>query len=303
MTQDGNKIIASLDNILDDNKNIYKFNHTLPSRIAEFTTDNGAISPETVSFIDNYAMAVLTKNTTSDFDVHVNVDNEMISLTVYNNSTRILIDDVTLYGKDNKYKITLSNVNGHKISNQLLEVVVISSNGFRQPYTLTTDGAGVSYLHVDYPIGVYDIEVYYYGNGYFDRSSAEALINVSSISTSLYSHNFTYWGKNNRFYAILSDASGRKLLNESIVLEVYNLNNKLLTSAGVITGTNGIAETLLSLDTGSYKIKWDYLGSEWYGKSVVYSYITVKPINTTLILPNATFYGKGNDYEFTFTDI
>lgn len=302
LTQNNDKIIASLDNLLDDAKNIYKLDHVLPSRVAAFSTDNGEITPNAMNLIDNYAVASLVKNTTADFDVYVIVDNQKLSLTVYNNSTQILIDDVTLYGKDNKYKITLINVNGHRISNQLLDVIVTSSDGFRQPYTLTTDGSGISYLNVDYAIGFYNIEVYYYGNGYFDGSSSRAVINISSISTSIYSHNYTYWGKNNRFYAILSDELGRNLLNQTLELKIYDLKDKLLTSVNVITGTSGFAETLLSLDTGSYKIKWEYHGNEWYEGSFSYSYITVNPINTTLTLPDVTFYGKGNDYEFTFTD-
>ena len=302
LTQEGDRIIASLDNVVDDNKNICRLNHTLPERMAYFTTDNGEITPA-VDLVDNYAVAQLVKNTTSDFDIYVVVDNQRLSLTVYNNSTLILIDDVTLYGKDNKYKITLINVNGHKISNQLLDVVVKSNNGFMEPYTLTTDENGVSYLNVDYPVGMYNIEVIYYGNGYFEKSSSQAVINISSISTSIYSHDFTYWGKNNRFYAILTDELGRKLLNQSIVLEIYNLKDKLLASVNVMTGTNGQAETLFSLETGEYIAKWDYLGDDWYKPSHSYSRVTVNPINTTLTLPNVTFYGRGNDYEFTFTDI
>ena len=302
LTQEGNSIIASLDNVVDDNKNIFRLNHTLPERVAYFTSDNGEITP-VVDLIDNYAIAHLVKNTTADFDVYVVVDNQKLNLTVYNNSTLILIDDVTLYGKDNKYKINLVNVNGHKISNQLLDVIVKSNNGFMQPYTLSTDENGVSYLNVDYAVGVYNIEVIYYGNGYFEKSYSQAIINVSSIATSIYSHNFTYWGKNNRFYAILSDELGRNLLNQSIVLEVYNLKNKLLTSVNIMTGTNGQAETLLSFETGDYIAKWNYLGDDWYRASYSYSYFTVNPVNTTLTLPNTTFYGRGNDYEFTFTDI
>ncbi|WP_296882395.1 hypothetical protein [uncultured Methanobrevibacter sp.] len=302
ITQEGNKIIASLDNVVDDDKNIYRLNHTLPERMAYFTSDNGEITP-VVNLVNNYAIAHLIKNTTSDFDVYVVVDNQKLSLTVYNNSTLILIDDVTLYGKNNKYKITLINVNGHKISNQLLDVVVKSKNGFMQPYTLTTDENGVSYLNVDYAVGMYNIEVIYYGNGYFEKSSSQAVINVSSIETSIYSHDFVYWGKNNRFYMILTDELGRKLLNQSIVLEIYNSKNKLLASVNVMTGTNGQAETLFSLDTGDYIAKWNYLGDDWYKPSYSYSHVTVNPINTTLTLPNATLYGRGNDYEFTFTDI
>ena len=303
LTQEGNNLIASLNNLVDDNKNIYRLNHTLPSRFAIFTTENGKIIPESANLIDNRAIVKLVRNTAADFDVYVVVDNQKLSLTVYNNSTLILMDDVTLYGKDNKYKITLININGHKISNQLLDVVVKSKNGFMQTYTLTTDSTGVSYINVDYSIGVYNVEVYYYGNGYFDKSFSKSLINISSIATSIYSHDYTYWGKNNRFYAILSDGSGRHLLNQSIVLEIYDLKNKLLTSVDVMTGTGGMAETLLSLETGEYVIKWDYLGDDWYKPSYSYSHITVKPINTTLTLPNSTFYGRGNDYEFTFTDI
>ena len=302
LTRKDNNIIASLDNLLDDAKNIFRLNHTLPSRLAIFTTDKGEITPDTSNLINNYAVVELIKNTTEDFDVYVIVDNQKLSLTIYNNSTQILIDDVTLYGKDNKYKIALINVNGHKISNQILDVVVKSSNGFLQPYTLTTDDSGVTYLNIDYGIGVYNVEVYYYGNGYFSRSSSSAVINISSISTSVYSDNHTFWGKNNRFNAILSDELGRNLLNQTLLLEIYNLNDKLLTSVNVITGTSGFAETLLSLDTGNYKIKWNYLGDEWYKSSFSYSFITIKPVNTTLILPNITVYGKGNDYEFTFTD-
>ncbi len=302
LTSEGDRIIASLDNVVDDNKNIYRLNHTLPKRIAYFTTDNGEITP-VIDLEDNYAVAHLIKNTTSDFDVYVVVDNQKLSLTVYNNSTLILIDDVTFYGKDNKYKITLINVNGHKISNQLLDIVVKSKGGFMEPYTLTTDENGVSYLNVDYPVGMYNIEVIYYGNGYFEKSSSQAVINISSIATSIYSHNFTYGGKNNRFYAILTDELGRKLLNQSIVLEIYNSKDKLLASVNVMTGTNGQAETSLSLETGDYIAKWDYLGDDWYKPSYSYSYVTVNPVNTTLTLPNITFYGRGNDYEFTFTDI
>lgn len=303
LTQDHDVIIASLDTLLDDNKTFYDLNHSLPSRSVVFYTDYGKLNPNFTYLVDNYAHAILIRNTSKDFDVYAIIDNQKLSLTVYNNSTEILVDDTTLYGKDNKYKITLINVNGHKISNQLLNVIVTSSSGEKQPYTLTTDSLGVGYLHVDYPIGVYDIEVIYYGNGYFEKSSAKAIINVSSISTSLYSHDYTYWGKNNIFYAVLTDASGRYLLNESLIMNIYDLKDKLLTTVDVMTGTYGKAEVLLSLDVGSYKIKWDFLGNEWYEKSSSLSLVTIKPINTTLTLPNATFFGKGNDYEFTFTDI
>lgn len=303
ITQDKDEIIASLNNLVNNNKKFSYLNHPLPTREVIFSTERGVISPNSTKVINNFAHTTLIKNTTDDFDIYARIDNQEVSLTVYNNSTLLLIDDVTFYGKDNKYKITLINVNGHKISNQLIEVIVIDSNGAKKPYTLTTDDLGVCYLNVDYSIGMYDVRVNYYGNGYFDKSSAKAVINVSSISTSLYLHNYTYWGKNNIFYTILSDESGRHLINESLVLYVYDSKDKLISQVNLMTGTAGRADALLSLDVGNYKIKIDYPGNEWYEKCSAVSYVVVKPVYTTLTLPNATFYGKSNDYEFIFTDI
>lgn len=303
VTQNQDKIIVSLNTLLDDNKTFTSLNHELPSREVFFTTDNGILNPESCWLNDNHAFATLIKDTTKDFDVYVIIDNQKLSLTIHNNSTQLLINDVTFYGNNNKYKITLINVNGHKISNQLIQILVTDSKGIKRPYVLTTNSLGVTYLDIDYSVGMYDVEVIYYGNGYFEKSSARAIINVSSISTSIYSHDYTYWGKNNKFSAILTDASGRYLLNQSLLLQVFDLKDKLISIANVMTGTNGRAEALLSLDVGAYKVKWEYMGNEWYGKSSYVSLIAVKPINTTLILPNMTFYGKGNDYEFTFTDI
>ena len=303
LTQENDLIIASLNTILNDNKTFTAFDHVLPSRYVAFTADKGEIVPYSIGLVNNYAYATLVKNTTDDFDVYAVIDNQILSLTVYNNSTLILMDDVTFYGNDNRYKITLINVNGHKISSQLLEVIVTSANGEMKPYTLTTDDLGITYLNVDYSIGIYDIEVNYYGNGYFDKSSARAIINISSISTSIYSHNYTYWGKNNIFYGILTDGNGKHLMNQTLILSVYNSNDKLISQTEVMTATGGRADALLSLDVGSYKIVWQYPGNEWYDKSSSLSLVEIKPINTTLTLPNETFYGKGNDYEFTFTDI
>ena len=303
VTQDKDVIIASLNNLLDDNKTFSYLNHPLPSRDVAFFTEGGEIIPNSTKLINNFAKASLVKNTSADFDVHVQIDNQIMSLRVYNNSTKLLMDDATFYGNDNKYKITLINVNGHKISNQLLEVIITDSNGVKYPYTLVTDSLGVANLNVNYSIGMYDVEVNYYGNGYFDKSSAKAIINISSISTSLYLHNYTYWGKNNIFYTMLSDTSGRYLLNQSLILNIYDSKNKLINQADLMTGTAGRADVLLSLDVGSYRLEVIYLGNEWYEKCSAVSYVTVNPINTTLILSNVTFYGKNNDYEFTFTDV
>ena len=298
-----NTIVSSLDTLLDDNKLIHRFNHTLPSRNVVFSTDEGILNPMNSTLVDNYAYSRLLKNTTSDFNVYARIDNQNLSLTVYNNSTQLLVKNMTVYGKDNPFDITLININGHRISNQLLNVIVYRDNAVYDTFLLTTDSKGETSFNIEYPVGNYRIDVYYNGNGYFDKTDATSLLNISSISTKLTSYNYTYYGKNNKFYAVLQDRAGRYVLNQTLTLKIFDSNNKLISTAEVKTGIGGRADVLLSLDVGTYYMKWTYSSNEWYKSSSSSSVIVVKPINTTIILSNETFYGRDNDYALKFKDI
>ena len=299
---EGDLVKASLGHIVDNNKNIYQLNHSLPSRYVEFTTDGGTLTHQNTYLVNNAAYTKVIKNTTKDFDVYAKIDNQKISLTVYNNSTLIVIENITYYGKDNKFNISLININGHKISKQLLNLVIRKNNEVVEVFTLTTDDSGFTSIDFKYPIGNYTVDIDYYGNGYFEKTHSQASVRVSSISTNLISHNYTYYGKNNKFYAILTDKNGKYISNQTLILKIYNSKNKLISTSEVKTSSNGRADVLLSLDSGSYKLIWQYLGNEWYLKSNSESYINVKPINTTIEIQNMTFYGKGNDYKITFKD-
>ncbi|WP_298502055.1 hypothetical protein [uncultured Methanobrevibacter sp.] len=299
---DNGTIIASLDNVLDNNRVIKKLNHTLPSRFVVFSSDVGDLTPNATYLVDNFAYSKLLKDTSRDFNVYATIDNQNLSLTVYNDSTDILIRNATFYGKDNPFDITLVNINGHKISNQVLNIAVYNDNALYDTLTLTTNDKGSVSFNIDYPIGEYKINVFYAGNGYFAKANKTVIVNISSIATRLTSYNFTYYGKNNKFYAILQDRTGRYVLNQDLTLQVYDVKNNLLSTASVKTGTGGRADVLLSLDTGEYKLKWTYDGNEWYSPSLSESFIKINPINTTICLLNATFYGRGNDYELTFKD-
>lgn len=302
LNYDNGTVIASLDKLLDTNENIKKLNYTLPSRLAVFSSDVGNLNPNSTNLVGNFAYSKLLKNTSFDFNVYATIDNQNLSLTVYNDSTGLLVRNATFYGKDNPFDITLININGHKISNQVLNIAVYKNNALYDTFTLTTDDKGSASFNIDYPIGEYKINVFYAGNGYFAKTNATANVKISSITTRLTSYNFTYYGKSNKFYAILQDRTGRYVLNQNLTLEVYDMKNKLISTAIVKTGTGGRADLLLSLDVGEYKLKWTYEGNEWYSASSSTSIIKINPINTTIYLLNATFYGKGNDYELTFKD-
>ena len=300
-----NSIITSkLNALLDIDENIKKFNYTLPSRHVKFSTESGELTSYYSYLINNQASTKLIKNTTKDFDVFAKLDNQIVSLTIYNNSTQIIMKNITLFGKDNRYDITLINVNGHKISNQDLNVIIRQDNAIIDSFTVKTNDLGNANFNVEYAVGNYDVSVYYLGNGYFEKCNAKSTITISYISTRLVSYNYTYYGKNNKFYAILMDINNKYVLNQNLTLKIYDSKNKLFSStSNVMTGAAGRADVLLSLDTGKYKLKWEYAGNEWYNSSYCESYILVKPINTIILLLNSTLYGKGNDYKLGFKDL
>ena len=295
-------IFAYLDNVIDNNGNIHPLDHTLPSRKVNFSAEEGELNPNTSYLINNQASTKLTKSTSQDFDVFAQVDNQITSLTVYNNSTQIVMKNLMIHGKDVLFNISLINVNGYRISNQDLSVLITHNNSVIDSFILTTNSNGDTSFNVDYPIGTYQVNVYYSGNGYFEKSNSSAIITVSSIKTVIKSYNQTYSGKNNKFYAILADTTERYLLNKNLILKIYDLKDNLVNTVETKTSQGGRADVLLSLDVGSYKMRWDYLGDEWYEKSYFESYVTINPIQTVIILPNSTIYGKGSDYEFNFKD-
>lgn len=302
LSNNHNVITASLTSILDNNENIHIFNGILPSRIVIFSTDYGKINPQNVSLINNRGSAYLIKDGISDdFNVYGTIDNQKLSLTVYNNSTQLLMGNILFFGNQNRYNVTLINVNGHRIFNQTLTVFVIDSNGKIESFNILTDDKGNAGFDVNYPVGFYTVEVYYNGNGYFEFCNNSASINISSISTNLVSLNYTYYGKNNRFYVLLKDNSGKYLLNQTLTLTIYDSKGQV-SKNNLKTSNGGRAEALLTLDCGEYKLEWNYSGNEWYGASYCESFIVVRPVNSTLILPNITFYGKGNMYNITLKD-
>jgi len=188
-------IIAALNKLIDNNGNISSLDKVLPTRDVYFSSDYGIISPLNTSLVNNKADAYVVQNeTTADFNVYARIDNQLLDLTLRNNNTQLVMDDVVFYGNNNNYEITLINVNGHRIFNQTLTVVITTPKGEKEYFTLVTDEKGYAKFEVTYPVGVYNISVYYDGNGYFEGCNKSAQITISPSVTYLISYNYTfYW--------------------------------------------------------------------------------------------------------------
>lgn len=294
-------IVVALNKLTDNSGNIYEFNSTLPTRTVYFSSDYGIIAPLNTSLENNKADAYVVQNeTTADFNIYARIDNQLLDLTLRNNNTQLVMDDVVFYGNNNNYEITLINVNGHKIFNQTLTVVITTPKGEKEYFTLVTDEKGHAKFEVTYPVGVYNISVYYDGNGYFEGCNKSAKIDVQPSATYLISYNYTFYGKNVNFYAVLSNGQVG-IVNQSIKITIIDSKGGTRTAV-ITTGSTGRADAILSLDVGKYIIKCEYGGDGWYLPSSSVSDVEIRPVNSTIEVPDVTFYGIGNEYNITLKD-
>lgn len=294
-------IVVALNKLTDNIGNIYEFNSTLPTRTVYFSSDYGIIAPLNTSLENNKADAYVVQNeTTADFNIYARIDNQLLDLTLRNNNTQLVMDDVVFYGNNNNYEITLINVNGHKIFNQTLTVVITTPKGEKEYFTLVTDEKGHAKFEVTYPVGVYNISVYYDGNGYFEGCNKSAKIDVQPSATYLISYNYTFYGKNVNFYAVLSNGQVG-IVNQSIKITIIDSKGGTRTAV-ITTDSTGRADAILSLDVGKYIIKCEYGGDGWYLPSSSVSDVEIRPVNSTIEVPDVTFYGIGNEYNITLKD-
>ena len=297
------QIRASFNKCIDINGNIHTLNQPIPQRPVYFSVDNGQITPEFTYLSNGEAYAFISiEQINNDFKVFAVVDNQKMEVNVRNSHTQIIISDASFKGKDNKYTISLININGFKISTQTLLVEVISDGGESQVFTIITDGEGNAFFNVDYPVGVYRVNVKYLGNGQFTKSNATATIEVVISPTFIISYNHTYYGKTNSFSAILNGENGAALSNFTLKFTISDSSGRE-SSITLTSDIYGMASTILSLDVGQYTVRCEFLGDGWYSPSYSISKITVKPVNTTITLPAVTLYGQSNQYNITLRDV
>jgi len=302
LDRDDNRIIASLNSLVDNNRNIFPLNFTIPSRLANFSTDFGVINPRLVSLVNNSAVSFIVFNDTSDdFNVYCTIDHQTLDLTIHNDNTVLVMGDVVFYGKGNSYNISLINVNGHMIFNQTLDIKIYGKDGLMEAFSLITNDKGFVSFVVDYPVGEYNVVVSYGGNGYFKPVINSSKISVWSSSTRIVSYDYVFYGKNNNFYAVLTDVGGRGLVNQAIAFVFTDSSGKSRTFYAY-TNSFGRADVILNLDLGEYSIRCVFEGDNWYSASSSVSKVSILPVNSTITVPTVVLYGWGNVYNVTLKD-
>ena len=92
------------------------------------------------------------------------------------------MEDVIFKGKNNKFIVDLININGYKIFNQTLIVEIINENNTKQTFTIETDDNDHAEFNVDYPVGIYQVNINYLGNRYFEKCNATSKIEIIKSS-------------------------------------------------------------------------------------------------------------------------
>lgn len=299
----GTVVEAALNNVVDNDGNIKSIGYEMPIRPVFFMIDGGDISPKLTYLSNNKANATITYDVNAqDLKVYARIDNQILDLDVKNSNTRIVMNDVAFKGKDFVYNVTLINVNGHQIFNQTLLVEIVDSSGGSQLFTLLTDEHGHADFNIDYPIGIYTVNIKYMGNGYFDKCNNSAKIEVLPSITSITAYDVTYYGKNNNYYAILYGEDGRKLVSMPIIFTITNSKGVSSQVTG-LTDHYGQADIIFSLDVGKYTIRSEFLGDSWYAPCNIERIVEIKPVNSTIIVPEVTLYGQGSVYNITLKDV
>ena len=297
-----NKVKVSLNSLIDANENIHELNYIINQRPVFLSCVNGIIQPHISSLKNNILYANITPDGSSkDINVYARIDNQILDLSLLNTSTKIIMENKVFYGGNNKYGFNLINVNAHKVSNQTLTVEIINSKGEIVTFDVVSDDNGYCEINFQYPVGLYTINVYYEGNGYFNPSNNTAQINVLASQTYLITQDKTYYGKNNKYNAILNDLNGYGIVNRTIHFKIIDSNGNV-KNIDANTNEFGRADLILNLDVGKYTIKSSFDGDLWYLSSKSKSQIIIRPVNSTINVPDVVFYGMGNVYNITLKD-
>ena len=111
-------------------------------------------------------------------------------------------------------------------------------------------------------------------------------ITVSPSVTYLISYNYIFC-KNVNFYAVLTNGQVG-IVNQSITITIIDSKGGTRTAV-ITTDSTGRADALLSLDVGKYIIKCEYGGDGWYLPSSSVSYVEIRPVNSTIEVPDVVF--------------
>ena len=226
------------------------------------------------------------------------------NITVLPVNSTITLLNTTLYGLGNIYNITLKDAYGTPVVNENIEVI-ISKNNLSDTFILQSDNEGIAHLSINYLPGTYTVKATYHGDLIYGSAEAEGIINVEKVRTTLSGFSHTTIPLNGYYSVVLTDKYGRRIISETITLNVYR--GKLIKTYSAISDGNGEAVFKIDLNEDTYLATYNYNGSTWYCQSTGAATIVV---NNNTILSNIEmnasdliqYYGENKYFVISFND-
>lgn len=159
---------------------------------------------------------------------------------------------------------TVTFKNGSKV----LETVELKDGHAEMSYTL------------NYESGNFTISAYYNGDWKYGNSNGKGVVKITQLKTVLLSS--APDAKPNSeitINATLRDQYQNPVIDGQVR---FTVNNKVIGTVNVSSGSASIKYSLKNLTVGNYRIVTDYLGSKIYKKNSINSTLTVKRYQTTL---------------------
>ena len=188
-----------------------------------------------------YNVNVSLENANDDYAFENVIDSFAIDVK----KTEIIASELTLlYQKNNRYSVTLKDIDGNAVANQWIEVEIAGN-----VYKILTDSNGQSSITFNLSCGDYAVAISYSGNKNYFGSTANSTIRIKTTIIENDSLTKTYNSK----YAI-------KLLNTSDA--TFILNGVLYD---VKTDENGFAYINILEKVGEYKLT---IINNWNGENI-----------------------------------
>ncbi|MGN1362767.1 MAG: hypothetical protein ACI4VU_03465 [Methanobrevibacter sp.] len=230
--------------------------------------------------------------------------NIILNITIYPSNTQIIVSNKTLYGYGDIYSVKLLDNESNPIKGENIELT-ISKNNISQTFNLETDDEANAEIAINLLPGTYNITAIYKGNKNYSPSKGKATIIVNKVISRIISNLNVNLTKTNNIVSIkLIDLYGRPIINQTVILTVYEKNNEYIFKSN--TDEEGVAYIIVDLTPGEYQGTINYQGNSWYNKTSTGISLTkdTNSNSTTIINLNASdftqYYGENKYFNITF---
>ena len=204
-------------------------------------------------------------------DSHYESQTKSINLEIDKMPTVISGDDLNIYyGCSENLEVFLMDNNGNLLPNRNLSLAIIKSSDNSTIFdgVLSTDATGKIAKSLKLDIGSYIATVSFEETEFLYGCDKTININAVKMPTSIAVNTIILRAhEENNLIAYLSDYYGDSISNKTIKVDIIGVDNNYIDSYEINTDSEGKISRLISLAAGSYTIRFNFDGNDFYEAS------------------------------------